>query len=127
MITTLFLASIWGPLILAVGVGVFVSRNYYMRIYRELEKDALSVLTFGMVAMAAGIIQVSMHNVWGSLPDVIVSLLGWGLLIKGAAFIIAPKLVDMGGDWAADSKLVPTVGGFMLLIGAYLTWISYFA
>ena len=106
---------------------MFVSRNYYMRIYRELEKDALSVLTFGMVAMAAGIIQVSMHNVWGSLPDVIVSLLGWGLLIKGAAFIIAPKLVDMGGDWAADSKLVPTVGGFMLLIGAYLTWISYFA
>ena len=127
MTTTLYLASLWGPIILAVGVGVFVSRSYYMRIYRELEKDALSVLIFGMVAMATGIIQVSMHNIWGNLPEVIVSLLGWGLLIKGTAFIIVPKLVDMGGDWAADSKLVPTVGGFMLLIGAYLTWISYFA
>jgi len=67
------------------------------------------------------------HNVWGNLPEVIVSLLGWGLLIKGTTFIVAPKLVDMSGDWAADSKLISVVGGFMLLIGAYLTYISYFA
>jgi len=63
---TTFLAQIWGPIILAVGLGVFISRNYYMRIYRDLEKETLAVLVFGMVAMAAGIAQVSVHNIWNN-------------------------------------------------------------
>ena len=46
METTLFLAKLWGPAILAVGIGVFVSRNYYIKIYLDLEKDALAVLLF---------------------------------------------------------------------------------
>ena|SRR3989338_2818129 len=124
---TTFLAQIWGPIILAVGLGVFISRNYYMRIYRDLEKETLAVLVFGMVAMAAGIAQVSVHNIWNNLPQVIISIFGWALLLKGTLFIVAPKLVDRSGDWAADSKLVPVVGGFMLLVGAYLSWIGYFA
>ena len=124
---TTFLAQIWGPIILAVGLGVFISRNYYMRIYRDLEKETLAVLVFGMVAMAAGIAQVSVHNIWNNLPQVIISIFGWALLLKGTLFIVAPKLVDRSGDWAADSKLVPVVGGFMFLVGAYLSWIGYFA
>ena len=44
METTLFLAKLWGPAILAVGIGVFFSRSYYIKIYRDLEKS-VSVVT----------------------------------------------------------------------------------
>ena len=124
---TLFLAQLWGPVILAVGIGVFVSRTYYIKIYRDLEKDTLAVLLFGMVAMTAGIAHILFHNVWDTFPQVLVSLLGWGLLIKGTFFIIAPKLVDKAGDSWINMKLIPFAGGSMLLIGAYLTWFSYLA
>lgn len=127
MDTTLFLAQIWGPIIFAVGLGIFVSRKYYIRIYRELEKDALAVLIFGMIGMAAGIVQVNAHNVWDTLPQILISLLGWGLLIKGTVFAVVPRIVDRGGDWAADSKLIPAVGALMLLLGAYLSWFAYLA
>jgi len=99
MDTTVLLAQIWGPVILAVGIGVFVSRSYYIKIYRELEKDALAVLLFGMVAMTAGIAHILFHNIWGTFPQILVSLLGWGILIKGAFFIIAPKCSRQGGRW----------------------------
>ncbi|PIR83661.1 hypothetical protein COU18_03190 [Candidatus Kaiserbacteria bacterium CG10_big_fil_rev_8_21_14_0_10_51_14] len=124
---TTFLAQLWGPVIFAVAVGVFVSRTYYIKIYRDLEKDALAVLLFGMVAMTAGIAHVLVHNLWSTFPQIVVSLLGWGMLIKGALFIIAPNFVDRAGDGWANLKLIPFAGGLMLLIGGYLSWFAYLA
>lgn len=124
---TTFLAQIWGPVIFAIALGVFVSRGYYLKIYRDLEKETLAVLIFGMVAMAAGIAQVLAHNVWNTPLEIIISLLGWGLLLKGAAFAIAPKIVDWSGDMFINSKLIPFIGAAMLVLGAYLSWVGYFA
>lgn len=125
MDTTMFFVQIWGPILLAVGVGVSVSRDFYIRVYRELEKETFAVLMFGMVAMAMGIVQIQLHNVWNTLPQIIISLLGWGLLIKGVVCVVAPRVASWGGDWVVDSKLIPTVGGVVLLGGAYLSWLGY--
>lgn len=127
MIPTLFLASIWGPIILAIAVGVFSSRKYYVKIYSDLEKDSLAMLVFGMMAMAAGLIQIQIHNAWDTAPQIIVSLLGWGILLKGVAFLVAPRFVDSSGDWVVNAKLLNVVGGAMLILGGYLTWFAFFS
>jgi|SRR3989344_602825 len=127
METTLFLAKLWGPAILAVGVGVFASRSYYIRIYRDLEKDALAVLLFGMVAMTAGVAHILSHNIWDSFLSSLISFLGWALLAKGALFVIAPRLVDKAGDFWVNKNLIPLAGILTLIAGIYLTWVAYFA
>ncbi len=124
---TTFLAQLWGPVLVAIGFGFFVSRAYYVKIYRDLEQAPFAVLFFGMAAMAAGIAQILFHNAWTSAPEVVVTLLGWGLLIKGAICVVVPRIADRGGDWALDTKLVPSAGSIALLIGVYLTWFAYFA
>lgn len=123
---TIFLAQIWGPIILTVGLGIFLSHSFYIRIYRDLEKETLSVLLFGMLAMMLGIAHVQVHNLWDTLPQVVVSILGWGLLVKGIVFTALPKVADMGGKVVARFKLVSSAGIFMLLIGVYLSWFGYF-
>ncbi len=125
METTIFLAKIWGPVILAVALGVFISHKFYIKIYRDLEKDALAVLVFAMVAMSAGIVHVNFHNVWDTFPQIVVSFLGWGLLIKGIMFAVIPGVVDRSGDFWVRSKLIPIAGVLMLLIGGYLSWFAY--
>src|SRR3989344_4965302 len=127
MDTTIYLAQIWGPVMLAVGIGMFVSRNYYIKLYRDIDKAPFAALIFGMAAMATGIAQVAAHNVWDTGPQIIISLLGWGLLLKGALFTAWPDLVDLMGDWAVYSKLIPIAGAAVLVLGAYVTWIGYFA
>lgn len=124
---TTFLAQLWGPVLVAVGLGFFISSSYYRSIYRDLEKGPFAVLFFGMFAMAAGIAQVLSHNVWGTLTEIIVTLLGWGLLFKGVICVVMPRLADRGGDWALSARIVPAAGGIALLIGLYLSWIAYFA
>ncbi len=126
METTMFLAQLWGPVLFAVGVGFFWSKSFYLKIYRDLEKAPFAVLFFGMAAMAAGIAQVLAHNAWETLPQVIVSLLGWGLLLKGIVCTVAPSIADKGADFAVDSKVIPAAGAVVLLIGAYLSWLGYF-
>ncbi len=126
MEVTIFLAQVWGPILVAVGLGFFFSTKYYISIYRDLEKESFAVLFFGMLAMAVGIIQIMAHNVWGNLPQVLVTLLGWSILIKGIICVTFPKLAERSGDWALSLKVVPAAGGFALLLGAYLSWVGYF-
>lgn len=122
---TTFLAQLWGPVMLAVGLGIFVSRTYYIKIYRDLEKDVLAVLLFGMVAMTAGLTHVLYHNLWNTFPQILVSIVGWSLLAKGLLFIVVPAFVDKVGDGWANMKLIPFAGVLMLLVGGYLSWFAY--
>lgn len=124
---TVFLAQIWGPVMLAIAIGIFSSPSYYQKLYRDVGKDAFAGIIFGMAAMAAGIAQVLSHNVWNTLPEVVVSVLGWGLLLKGIAYSAAPKFVDRAAARWATVNLGWLAGGIMLGVGAYLTWFAYFS
>lgn len=126
MDTTVLLAQMWGPAILAVGLGIFVSRKYYIRIYRELEKETLAVLLFGMAGIAAGLAQIQFHNRWDTFTEGLISFLGWALLIKGLIFAIAPRAVDQGGDWMVSSKLIASAGYLAIILGGYLSWVGFF-
>ena len=124
--TTMFLAGLWGPAILAVGIGFFVSREHYLRIYRDIQREPFALLAFGMAGIAAAIAQISVHNVWGTLPEMLISFLGWAMLLKSLAFMIMPNITDKVGDnVASKSTLVTTAGIIMLVAGGYLTWLAY--
>lgn len=123
---TMLLAQIWGPIILAIGLGFFVSRSSYIRLYKDIQKEPLAVLSFGIFSMVIGILHISIHNAWGSFPQGLVSLLGWGTLMKGVLFIVAPRFVDKAADWEVSNKLVPSAGALILIVGIYLSYIGYF-
>jgi hypothetical protein len=118
---TTFLMQLWGPVLLAIGIGFFTSRKYYVKIYRDLEKQSFAIFMFAIIAIAAGIAQIQAHNVWGNFSEVVVSILGWGLLIKGIIFAVAPRFVDRTATEEAKSGLVPVAGFLMIMLGAYLT------
>lgn len=123
----MYLASLWGPVLFAVGIGIFASRNYYTKLYRDLEKAPIAVLTIGLALMAAGLAQIQAHTVWDSLPQIVVTLLGWGALLKGVVFIIAPGFADRTGESWAKLNLIPIAGVGTLVLGGYLSYLAYLA
>lgn len=124
-ITTL-LAQVWGPMMIAVGLGFFFSKSFYMQVYRDLEKAPFAVIFFGMAAIAGGIFHIHAHNVWDTFPQVLVTLFGWSLLFKGIMCTTFPNAADRWGDWAFSSRFVPSIGWVMIILGVYLSWIGYF-
>lgn len=127
MENTIFLASMWGPAMLAVGIGFFMSKRHYQKIYRDIQREPFALLIFGMAGIAAAIAQISMHNVWGNLTEVIISFLGWGLLLKSILFLVMPNFTDKIGNRVARANLVGMAGTVMIVIGGYLSWIAYLA
>ncbi len=124
---TIFLAQLWGPILLALGVGMFTNRRFYGRIYGELEDSPLALLVFGLVAMVAGTAHVLVHQTWGTPLEAIITFLGWGLLGKGVLFIVAPNFVDRAGDGWLNLKLLPLAAGLVLILGFVLVWFGYLA
>ena len=110
MDTTIFLAQLWGPAILAVGIGVFVSRKYYIKIYRDLEKETFAILVFGIMAAVGGVAHILAHNTWNSFTEGLISFLGWALLLKGIVFLVIPDLADRIGDHWVNRNLVSLAG-----------------
>lgn len=125
MDTTIFLAQLIGPAVLAVGLGIFFSRSYYNKVYRGLQNETLAVLMGGLTVLIAGIVIVLTHNVWDSLLAGIISLIGWLSILKGLMLIILPRWVDKIGDSVADSKWFPTAAVIYTLVGAYISYAAY--
>ena len=73
---TITLAQYMGPVLLATGLGIFFSRNYYTKVYRDLEKETLAVFMSGIAILVAGIAVVLHHNVWNSFLAGVISLIG---------------------------------------------------
>lgn len=125
---TIFLAHLIGPTMLAVGLGLFVSRNYYSKVYRHLENETLGVLMTGVAALVIGILMVTNHNVWDSFLTGIISLVGWSSLIKGLLLIVVPRTVDKIGDWASERPEVFSFAGVLyLVLGAYVSYMAFLA
>lgn len=123
----MFLAGLWGPLMLAMGLGMFISRDHYVKIYRDLGREPFAVMVFGMFAIVAGVALIGAHNTWETLPEMLVSLLGWLLLLKGLACVVMPNLVERSGQWMnSNLQMLKTSSVVLVIIGVYLTWSVYF-
>ena len=120
------LAQIWGPILLALGVGVYLSPSYYVKVYRNLENETLAVMMAGIAALAVGIVQVMYHNVWATLPEIVLSLLGWATLLKGLMLLAYPKMANDFGDMVAEGNFFRIAAGVSIVLGGYLTYLAYF-
>ena len=124
--TTMFIAQMLGPVLLAFGVGMFTARKYYVDIYRMIEKETLAMLMTSMGLVAVGIAWIVKHPYWDTTPQIIISVLGWATLLKGILFAIAPRWVENMADAVVESKGVLTFAGlFMVVFGAWLTWFGF--
>jgi hypothetical protein len=122
---TISLAKLIGPAVLAVGLGILCSKNYYAKAYRNLEKETIALLVSGLLALVIGIAIVGNHNVWDNPLAGFVSLIGWLSIAKGLLLIVFPKTVDKIGDTIAGSNILKIAAILYSLVGAYVTYIAF--
>lgn len=122
----MFLALLWGPTLLVLGLAFLTSPKYYKRLYTDLDKNPITLLTLSMLLIPLGVTQVAFHNVWSSFPEILISFLGWGTIAKGVVIAVFPKLVDRAGDYEVRNGFLPVAGILMVIIGGYLTWFALF-
>ena len=124
--TSVFLAKLIGPLGLAIAIGLLVNAAGYRAMAEEfLTSRALTFLA-GVITLPAGLALVLTHNVWAADWRVVITLIGWLLIVSGIIRIVAPQQALAWGRAAARNPVTFKIGAAIwLLIGALFCYFGY--
>jgi hypothetical protein len=124
--TSILLAKIIGPLFLVVGAGIFINLEHYRRLVVDFGASPLSIYMAGTTALLLGLLIVAFHNVWEWRWPVIITILGWLTLIKGAVRIIAPRLVaERSARYGRNANIMMTTAIVVIVMGGVLSYFGY--
>ena len=123
---SVFLARLIGPLMLTVGIGIFVNGAIYRVLADEFLRSRALIYLSGLLTMTAGLALILTHNVWRADWPVIITILGWLAAIGGAVRIVAPQGTERVGRQMLKYKHGLTIAGAVwLAIGAILSFFGY--
>src|SRR3954452_8256157 len=78
---------------LVTGLSHILQPRVWVQFFIMLrEKGEVGSFLNAFVHFPLGAFIVAFHNIWYGLPGTIVTLIGWGLTIKGAIYFLCPRL-----------------------------------
>jgi uncharacterized protein YjeT (DUF2065 family) len=126
--TSVFLARLLGPLLLLPGIGLLLTPNAFRTMGRELIGSLTLIYLFGLIDLAAGLAIVLTHNVWVANWRVIITLIGWLMLIRGTVRVLAAeKVMPYAARLFRSKMLLPLSGIVLVILGVILCYFGYIA
>jgi hypothetical protein len=125
---SIFIARLLGPLLLAVGAGILINPSMFRTMGTEVVRSVTLVYLFGLMDLAAGLAIVLTHNVWLLSWRVLITLLGWLMIVRGAArVLLTEKVMVFGAKAFRNKQMVPVSGAIVGILGLVLCYFGYVA
>lgn len=126
MDAVLVLAKFWGIILVVLCGSMLINAKFYVRLVEVFQDDSVRFLYF-FVVLVIGAVSVSFSlNQWDWKLRGLITLLGWGALLKGSFGILLP---DLSNKIIQRVKLTPALlyptGVIMLIIGFYLLFCGF--
>lgn len=127
---TIFLAQIMGPTLGLLGLGMILNPKFYGKVFKTIGSEDFDMFLTPMIMIAAGVVLVMKHFLWGSFTEILVSIIGLGALVKGGLLAVAPKAYKTYVNFVfkKSSGVVITFAGILWIAGgAWLSWVGFLA
>ncbi len=124
---TYFYAEIFGFLYGALGLAMLINRNMMKQATHDLLEHRGTLMMTGFVTLFLGLVVVLTHNIWNAgVLAFVVTLIGWAMVVKGAAFLLVPP-AGLRGLYRAEmiEKLWSLIGIIVFVVGAYLAYSGF--
>lgn len=123
---TRMFARVLGPFLVIIDVAAVLRASDMRRLLSDFSANSAWPWVSGAFILIAGLVIVALHQHWHGAAAIIVSALGW-LLVVRAVFLLAFPDAFMS---LADSMIGATAWwmvacGVAALIGAYLTYVGW--
>ncbi|HVM21738.1 MAG TPA: hypothetical protein VM308_00355 [Sphingomicrobium sp.] len=98
--------------------------NAWAELFRRIDSSGdLAGILYAAIHLPLGLMIVAFHDVW-SWPEIVVTLIGWALLLKGTLHLLIPSLARRSIALAADPKRYRLGGLLMLPLALAVGWIA---
>lgn len=85
-----FLAELWGASLIIISLSLLINQGNIKNMFGLVEKEGL-LLVFAMVNVMIGIALVLTYNVWDNSWKIIITILGWLVLLRGVLVLFSPE------------------------------------
>jgi hypothetical protein len=121
-----FIAKLIGPVLIAIALGMLFNTATFRGLGEEFLRSNAMIYLSGLLTMALGLTLVNVHNMWNRGWRLIITVLGWLMVIGGALRIMLPRQIELiGGTAFAEPATVTICGLIALLLGLILTYYGY--
>jgi hypothetical protein len=126
MNTSVVLARIIGPLLIITVAGSLMNFTSYQGMAREFFKSPALIYLGGFIGLLCGLLIVQFHNVWKVQWPLIITVLGWVLVVRATITLLFPnRLAALAERFMMSSTSVLVSVLVMLAIGVFLTIMGY--
>ena len=127
MPASIFLAKLIGPILVVAALGLLANRKAVHALALEILHSHALLYLFGLTDFAVGLAIVLTHNVWVGDWPVIITLLGWLMIVRGAVRVLIPdQLKKFGAKILKRNEVVAGSLAIVLVLGAVLCFFGYF-
>ncbi len=85
-----FIARLVGPAFVVVGLGILLNGPFYTALLAEAVRSPTLIYFSGLISLIPGLAILNVHRTWTSDWRVIITILGWLLVIGGVIRIELP-------------------------------------
>lgn len=118
MQNAMFLAAIFGPFLLIMGVWMLFYHENVSKMITSLKNTPAVFCVTGVINLLVGLTVINQFNIWSWTLAALVTLFGWWMLVRGLMVFFLPqlliKLTMSNGKWVKIKGIIPLVWGFLL-------------
>jgi hypothetical protein len=115
MQSSIIIAHILGIIFVVLGVSLFTNKKAVLALLEETTKNGAIMWTFGFLSLTMGAIVITFMDSWNSNVEILITILGWLMLLKGIALLILPSAVtSIYKNFKSGGVLI--FGGVVVLI-----------
>ena len=126
MQTSIFIARLLGPVLLVAGIAMLINRKQLDAIVAEVLRSPLLLLLLGIIDFTVGLAIVLAHNLWVADWRLIITLLGWLLMVRGAVRMLIPEHAKaLATKLLKDSRVIGGGLAVTIVLGVVLSYFGY--
>ena len=123
---TRMFARVLGPFLVIADVTAVARASDMQTLLSQFEANSLWTWVAGAFVLIFGLVIVAAHQYWRGAPAIIVSTLGWLVVLRGLLLLAFPKaFVSMASSMVGAQAWWVGLCIAFALIGLYLTYVGW--
>ena len=121
-----FIARLIGPTFIVIGIGVLLNGSFYNAMVADAVKSPTLIYFAGLLALVPGLAVLNVYRAWTPDWRVVITILGWLMVIGGIVRIVLPQLIaTLATDIYSGTPVLAIFAVIILVVGAYLSFEGY--
>ena len=126
METALLISKILGIIYFAFGIGMLVNPSFYRKEIPKLLENSAYLILGGFLAIVFGFLILEGQNTWPSDWTVVITILGWVAILKGAMLLAFPNSMNLFKPLFESKLFMNILTPSVIIMGAIFIYLGFF-